>query len=263
MDPKPVKDNTIDVIAPHQLVMGVDARQIRSGRLSERFPDSVVEQLPVGRGAKKADFVAWHHYARRLNELFPLEWGVSISHVTVVGKYLLMVVDVRITGVTYSGTGEAEADKEDWGGAHAEAFSQAFRRACALAGLGLYFYGMEKMEAIKAACQREVDDAREAMAESHSRAVMPGEAEEPDVAIREPSQEPPTDQQKERLAELGASGVFTDRELDAYRGRMKEYFTKKGVGLLIREMKEVAVLRAECASGDLSNSQSESSTSSQ
>jgi hypothetical protein len=138
--------------------------------------------------------------------------------------------------------------------------------------LGLYFYGMEKMEAVAATqarlaerdrrlsdeAQREVDDAREAMAESHSRAVMPGEAEEPDVVIREPSQEPPTDQQKERLAELGASGVFTQRELDAYRIRMAANFNKGGMGSLIREMKEVVVLRAECASGDLSSSPSES-----
>jgi len=227
VETKPVKDNPISADLPPLIT-----RADRSKMLSKRFPEAIVEQLPVGRGNKEVGFVAWHHYARRLNELFPLEWGVSISHVTVVGKYLLMVVDVRILGVTYSGTGEAEAAKEDWGGAHAEAFSQAFRRACALPGLGLYWYGLEKMEKAMAASQPTMTDL---MVTPESIGELPDTT--PEVIDVTTLEHEPTETQMQRLAELGATGVFIPNELTVYRERMKQHFNKGAVGSLIREMK--------------------------
>jgi hypothetical protein len=190
----------------------------KQGQLQEPFPPEVTGKLPTYSGGRKTgevDFVAWHHYSRRLNEVFPLRWSVSISHIDIVGDYLLMVVDVKVEGASYCGTGQAKADKENWGGAHAEAYSQAFRRACAQPGLGLYFYGMEEMEALAA-----------------SQAEPEAQPEEPDI------HKEPTDAQQERLKEYAASGVFSDEELTEYRARIKAHFTKRGVGLVIREMKE-------------------------
>ena len=244
-----VKKNYDDP-APQQLHMGVDGRKIRSENLGEEFPAQVVSQLPVGYSGAKADFVAWHHYARRLNELFPLEWGSSISHVDIVGEFLLMVVDVRILGVTYSGTGQARADKQNWGGAHAEAFSQAFRRGCALAGLGLYFYGKEEMDALR------ITQARLAEREkriSDTEAYDPHDGQAPHVTPIDKTAEP-TDHQMNRLKTLGeavdANGfdVFRPDQLVAYRERVKTHYNRGAIGLLIREMKGVVADRTSPAS---------------
>jgi hypothetical protein len=199
-----------------------------SDELQKRFPPEVTSKLPVFKGGRKVDdvdFVAWHHYARKLNELFPLGWGVSISRTEIVGEYLLMVVDVKIGSYSYCGTGQAKADKQDWGGAHAEAYSQAFRRACAQPGLGLYFYGMEEMEAV--AKQGIVDELKEAEA-----ARAPARTDSDVVEV-----EAVTDLQLERLQQLAESNIFSEAGLDEYRVRIKAHYNKAGVGLVIREMK--------------------------
>ena len=203
-----------------------------SQELQQRFPPEVTSKLPVFKGGKKVDevdFVAWHHYARRLNELFPLGWGVSISRTEIVGEYLLMVVDVKIGSYSYCGTGQAKADKQDWGGAHAEAYSQAFRRACAQPGLGLYFYGMEEMAAM--AQKGIVDELKEAEA-----ARAPASTDS-DVPLVEDDFERVTPAQQERLSQIAATGVFSDAALSEYRDRIKAHFNKAGVGLVLREMK--------------------------
>jgi hypothetical protein len=208
--------------------MATDAERKRD-LLAQPFPAEVTGKLPTYSGGKKTgdvDFVAWHHYSRRLNEVFPLRWSVSISHIDIVGDYLLMVVDVKVDSASYCGTGQAKADKANWGGAHAEAYSQAFRRACAQPGLGLYFYGKEEMDALRKSIIEETMDDTEATA---NMAEAP-QGVEPD--------ESPTETQQERLKEYAASGVFSDEELTEYRARIKAHFTKAGVGLVIREMKE-------------------------
>jgi hypothetical protein len=202
-----------------------------SDALQERFPPEVTSKKPVFTGGRKTDevdFVAWHHYSRKLNELFPLTWGVSVSRVDTVADYILMVVDVKIGSYSYCGTGQAKADKDNWGGAHAEAFSQAFRRACAQAGLGLYFYGMEEMAAVEAkGIKDELDeDAREAIVEDMEEAGLMGDP--PDE---------PTTQQLDRLSELAASGVFSGAALDEYREEVRSHYTRNGVGLTLRRMK--------------------------
>lgn len=218
-----------------------------SQELQERFPPEVTSKLPVFKGGKKVedvDFVAWHHYARRLNELFPLGWGVSISRTEIVGDYLLIVVDVKIGSYSYCGTGQAKADKENWGGAHAEAYSQAFRRACAQPGLGLYFYGMEEMDAL--AKKAIVDDMKERglMGEEEQRLAEEAsigiglEDDEVEQGVPEPAADaPPSQSQLARLHELAETNIFTEASLDEYRANIKAHYTRNGVGLEIRRMK--------------------------
>jgi len=170
--------------------------------LTDRFPDEWVEQFR--QGGEELDFVPWHRYAQRLNEEPFITWHSEVSHVENIGSQLLMVVDVTVTEgartpttSTHSGTGAADASKQSWGGAHAEAYSQAFRRACAHHGLGLYFYH---------------DD-------------------ESDVADRM------TTQQKDTLATLADTGVFTDEQLSEYGDRIRRGGkTRDAAAAVIREM---------------------------
>ena len=250
INPNDVKKN--DVI-PHEVL----SRKERAEMVREEFPSEVVSYLPVGRGSEKASFVAWHHYARRLNELFPLEWGSSISHVDIVGEFLLMVVDVRILGVTYSGTGQARADKQNWGGAHAEAFSQAFRRGCALAGLGLYFYGKEEMEKLAETQARLAERERrlsDAETEVTPKEVIHGQPGHEPLLAKIDKKAEPTEHQMNRLKELGelvngdGTNIFMPDELTVYRERVKSHYNRGGIGSVIREMKELAADRNRVAS---------------
>jgi hypothetical protein len=71
-------------------------------------------------------------YQNRLDELCGLGWAVS--YVTWGER---IICQVTISGVTRSSTGESDTDSEI-GGTSAEA--QAFKRACAMFGLGRYLY---------------------------------------------------------------------------------------------------------------------------
>ncbi len=216
-----------------------------SQELQERFPPEVTSKLPVFKGGKKVDdvdFVAWHHYSRRLNELFPLGWGVTISQITTVGDTILMVVDVKIGSYTYCGTGSADVEKRDWGGAHAEAFSQGFRRACAQPGLGLYFYGMEEMDAV--AKKALVEDMEKSGLMGEEKAALYGDdppadpEDEVEQGVPEPAADaPPSQSQLARLHELAETNIFTEASLDEYRANIKAHYTRNGVGLEIRRMK--------------------------
>lgn len=106
--------------------------------LHRPFPDEVVQEFQ--QGGETLSFVAWHRYVQRLNDLVPGRWNSRVSQILETGGNLLLTVEVGIDDVYHQGTGTAVATKKSWGGAHAEAYSQAFRRACAMHGVGLYFY---------------------------------------------------------------------------------------------------------------------------
>lgn len=182
--------------------------------LNEEFPDEVVTQKDAGHGTM-VDFVPWHQYVRRLNNLAPGQWDARVSKLETAGGKLLMVVNVTIKGATRTGTGTAKADKDKWGGAHSEAFSQAFRRACAMHGLGLYFYGKEE----PTGGSHPTSGGRKT---GSSKSTGPGD---------------PTEKQLTRIQQLLDSGHFTDAERTAVREDIKEDYSKPNAGKLIRQLK--------------------------
>lgn len=241
--------------------------------LQQRFPDDLVQTKRPAKGAGEVSYVPWYYYAQRLNELEPLNWESEITHVKVVPatdqqgndiSKLLMVVQVTINGRTYAGTGTSLAAKESWGGAHAEAYSQAFRRACAHAGLGLYFYDEEGVtstlpEGVSASFphhgvdhqEEEGDDdepRRDVPVDSADRGDASGGASGPvggdNVAEDEDGGEgrglddPVTEDQHQRLADLGKTGVFNNEELTRWRTSLERKPTKGNAGRIIREMKD-------------------------
>lgn len=126
--------------------MEENAKELRA-LLEAPFPEEKVQQKV--KDGRELDFVAWHDYVTRLNDLTFGDWSSEITDITQTtapddeGKrvdILLVSVAVTIAGATHTNLGEADASKRSWGGAFAEAFSQAFRRACAMHGLGLYLY---------------------------------------------------------------------------------------------------------------------------
>jgi hypothetical protein len=103
------------------------------------FSDEVKQSKT--QGGQKVTFVSWIHYVVRAWETFPLGYSKDVRVNEVGGQ---LVVTVRITdndsGAYQEALGAAPADKTSWGGAMAEAESQAFRRAMANFGLGLEMY---------------------------------------------------------------------------------------------------------------------------
>ena len=98
------------------------------------FPDSIIEQLPAGPNKPALDYVAWNHYAQRLL----LQHGAHRYTVTniVVGEKGGVAVSVRVQfsdDEWYDAVGEGDTPTS--------AESNAYKRACAHAGIGLHLYG--------------------------------------------------------------------------------------------------------------------------
>lgn len=95
---------------------------------TEPFPDSIIEQLPP----RGDNYVSWPHYAQRL---LLKHGGYSWRPTSVMEAGGLWVVmgELDLDGETYGAVGEDNAP--------AAAESNAFKRACAKAGIGLHLYG--------------------------------------------------------------------------------------------------------------------------
>ncbi len=106
--------------------------------LAEPFPREFVQQKK--KGGSSIDFVAWHHYARRLNDLVGGGWSVGELTMRDVGGKLLIALPLTILGSTRVNVGTEDEDKDDFGDAATNAWAQAFKRSCALFGLGLGMY---------------------------------------------------------------------------------------------------------------------------
>lgn len=207
------------------------------------LPEKEVTKPVYQRGKKTGEVTAvpWHEYVSRLNDLFPDGWESRITHVIESAGYLMMVVEVEVAGSVHAGTGAAEADKDKWGGAHAEAYSQAFRRACAHHGLGLYMYKDEEPTHVRPSDRR--GHSRPDSPRVHSGTDPDGDSDvvsgnEATSGHQEEGDAGPTATQRERLTQLGDSGVFGEEELGKYRARVQDNWTKQGAGKVIREMKE-------------------------
>jgi hypothetical protein len=111
--------------------------------LAAPFPDAVVKTKR--KGSTNISFVSWHIYAARLNQLVgPNGWSASIADRAEVGGKLMLAVTVTILGCAQTNVGTEDEDKDDYGDAATNAWAQAFKRACAGHGLGLYMYFKDK-----------------------------------------------------------------------------------------------------------------------
>lgn len=95
---------------------------------TEPFPAQIIEKLPP----RGDSYVSWPHYAQRLL----LNYGGYDYRVTSAqhaGDVWAVTVELTIEGETYGAVGEDKSPTA--------AESNAFKRACAHAGIGLHLYG--------------------------------------------------------------------------------------------------------------------------
>lgn len=96
-------------------------------RDTEPFPDSVIQQLPP----RGDSYVSWNQYAQRL----------LLHH----GGYEWRVTSLTFADSTWAAVGELTLGDEVYGAVGEDntptsAESNAFKRACAHAGIGLHLY---------------------------------------------------------------------------------------------------------------------------
>ncbi len=94
------------------------------------FPDKLVQKLPP----RGDSYVPWYEYAQRLLLHHP-DYSWTVTTIVAGANGWAVAGDLRLEkdGPCYSGTGE---DAESV----ASAESQAYKRACAKAGIGLHLY---------------------------------------------------------------------------------------------------------------------------
>lgn len=122
-------------------------------KLFEPFPAEV--RQTKSQGGQKITFVSWIHYVVRAWNTFPQGYSKKLTVSNVHGVHVdkktgehtdidTLIVTCRITcnetGAYQEALGSADCGKTSWGGAIAEAESQAMRRAFANWGLGLEMY---------------------------------------------------------------------------------------------------------------------------
>jgi len=117
--------------------------------LGEPWDDDLVKKYDEG-----GVFVPQWRYIQRLNDEVGGGWAVRVTDVRVLDvtnrkegrpqNQLLVTVALTINGITRENFGTEDVDKLSWGGAATAAYSQAFKRACSMFGLGLDLYDKDK-----------------------------------------------------------------------------------------------------------------------
>lgn len=235
-------------------------------RLFEPFEDALKKTKDVA--GRKITFVPWPHYVARAHKEFPEGYSKQIICVKQVDGIAekkdgtrfdtkTLIVGVRITdhqtGTYQEGLGSADAGKLAWGGAMAEAESQATRRAFANFGLGLEMYLNDpEFDAISSMLddhQYETDE-REGMQQPEPEEAEE-EADDSDLPS-EPEGENPaaTAREMQVVKDLGATlRERAERDLDSELAnfldeqvaKLKTFgLTHRVAGMVIRE------LRAKC-----------------
>ncbi len=110
--------------------------------LSKPFHPSRITWSPGALTGKKDKALALAHadlraYQNRLDEVCGMDWSVSY---TPWGDRI--ICHLTINGITRSSTGEPDSDAERREDAGTNAEAQAFKRACAMFGLGRYLYNL-------------------------------------------------------------------------------------------------------------------------
>ena len=95
---------------------------------TEPFPDNLIQSLPP----RGDSYVSWYQYAQRLLLHHP-EHKWRITSLVFGGNRWAVSGQLDIGDETYGGVGtDDDADKAE---------SQAYKRACSRAGIGLHLYG--------------------------------------------------------------------------------------------------------------------------
>ncbi|MCE7980553.1 MAG: hypothetical protein DYG89_05120 [Caldilinea sp. CFX5] len=113
--------------------------------LSKPFHPSRITWRPGALTGKKDKALALAYadlraYQNRLDEVCGMDWSVSY---TPWGDRI--ICHLTINGITRSSTGEADSDSERSEIAGTSAEAQAFKRACAMFGLGRYLYSLPSL----------------------------------------------------------------------------------------------------------------------
>ncbi len=101
-------------------------------RDTEPFPDKFIEKLPSTGKRPALDFVSWSHYNQRLLLTYP-DHSWEVTSVMEANGTWAVAGKLTIDDVSYAGVGEDTTPTS--------AESNAYKRACAHAGIGLHLYG--------------------------------------------------------------------------------------------------------------------------
>lgn len=162
-------------------------------KLSLPFHPSLVEWKPGAASKEKGVALGMAYadpraYMNRLDELCGMEWSVTY---TPWGDRV--VCHLTINGVTRSSTGEADSQSERSEIAGTAAEAQAFKRACAMFGLGRYLYNLPAVWADFDG--RAFTDKGRAKLEmiiaQHYRRTMDGQPEQPASTGAQPAHHAP------------------------------------------------------------------------
>ncbi|MEO1208628.1 MAG: Rad52/Rad22 family DNA repair protein [Cyanobacteria bacterium J06638_20] len=115
--------------------------------LSRPLPNGMLKQLPKKNKRTGEtvylDYIPWHTVNRVLSKYAP-GWQGRVVRTEQIGDELVLTFALTIPtadgGVTREATGSEKLDCGSYGETAANAESQAFRRAAARFGLGLYLY---------------------------------------------------------------------------------------------------------------------------
>jgi len=177
--------------------------------LRKPFHPSAIEWKPQattkdGTKAMAAAYADIRAYQNRLDEVCGLNWSVTY---TPWGDRI--VCHVTINGVTRSSTGEgdSQSEKSEIAGTAAEA--QAFKRACAMFGLGRYLYNLPQIWVELEQGTKKFSAAGLAKLESqvvqHYRRATAGQPEQPPQAEQKAEERPAADIVK-KVQELSVLG---------------------------------------------------------
>lgn len=128
-----------------QRIMSNDKMNQTLDELSKPFHPSRITWRPGALTGKKDKALALAYadlraYQNRLDEVCGMEWSVSY---TPWGDRI--ICHLTINGITRSSTGEPDSDSERSEIAGTTAEAQAFKRACAMFGLGRYLYNLPSL----------------------------------------------------------------------------------------------------------------------
>jgi hypothetical protein len=149
--------------------------------LRKPFHPSVIEWKPGATTSDKKRCMAMAYadpraYMNRLDEVCGMGWSVTY---TAWGDKI--VCHLTIDGVTRSSTGEPDSQSERSEIAGTAAEGQAFKRACAMFGLGRYLYNLPSTWVEYDAERRQISDQGKAklsaIVNSHYRRAMDGQPE--------------------------------------------------------------------------------------
>lgn len=210
--------------------------------LFKPFSDKVKQTKK--QAGQEITFVSWIHYVVRAWHQFPQGYSKDVR-VNEVGGQLVVTVRItdRASGCYQEALGAAPADKTSWGGAMAEAESQAFRRAMANFGLGLEMY-MDEDEFNRTqralAAKGSGDDSAAPAPEDPEAPETPSASPEPDVPATKPAPKAASDRQMEVLKVLGQglSALGEDDEeiklfVNKQRGKLTQPITHGKAGAVI------------------------------